>query len=615
MFIFLTSCGSSTNSNNIPTPTKNFPNIVLILTDDMRWDLMSVMDHPYIQTPTLDRLANNGVLFENAFIPVAVCSPSRAALLSGREAHQASAPGIYWRNNSFLETQITFPQLLHEKGYKTGYFGKWHLGDGKTPKPGFDQWESFDWLGDFRNITLWINGEKRKFTGFSDDIIASRTVNFIKQQAGSDKPFFTMVGFKEPHLPFKYPKRYETVFNNVTIPKPDSFNEDFSVSGKESIPWLKIDTTSYGIPLFGSWDNYIKSHYRGILGLDSAVSKIIASLEEIGELDNTLFIYTSDNGYSLGEHGLTEKHLTYEEPIRVPMLVHYPDKIKAGLRRTEMVTNIDIAPTILDYAGIDIPDYMSGKSWRILMEAKSDVDIPEWRNQLFFWLLNAQATIRTERYKYIMSIRTPGHFELYDLLVDPKETNNVYNQKDYQVVQADMQQRFNEETKKIAWSKRESQFLSRVYISNVLDTVKATALISNLSRENLEPTMTLPTLLGELFWRKARAKNNKFKLADIADISGVDSQKSVLLAIPIERLSDWDPFTILRFKPKPKAYLYSRGKKIWYSYSENPIDHANPPLHTKLDYAYVLINLETDILSTSVSLEVAEGMIRLPLQD
>ena len=104
MFIFLTSCGSSTNSNNIPTPTKNFPNIVLILTDDMRWDLMSVMDHPYIQTPTLDRLANNGVLFENAFIPVAVCSPSRAALLSGREAHQASAPGIYWRNNSFLES-------------------------------------------------------------------------------------------------------------------------------------------------------------------------------------------------------------------------------------------------------------------------------------------------------------------------------------------------------------------------------------------------------------------------------------------------------------------------------------------------------------------------------
>lgn len=607
----LFSCGSSSKTTPTSPPPdkekKNKPNIVLILTDDMRWDLMSIVNHPYLKTPALDKLANNGVLFKNGFIPFAVCSPSRAALLSGREPHQASTPGIFWRNNSFLETQTTFPKILHDNGYQTSYIGKWHLGDGKNPKPGFDHWESFDAMGSFWDTTLWINGNKKKFEGFSDDILAERTVKYIKQTAGTSKPFFVMVGFKEPHIPFDHPTRFNSAFESTIIPKPDSFNEDFSVSGRENISWLDIKTMPYGIPHFGSWDKYIKSHYRGVLGLDSAVDKIMTALEESGELDNTLFIYTSDNGYTLGEHGYTEKHVTYEEPIHVPMLVSYPNKITAGIQRKELVSSVDIAPTILDYAGIDIPNYMSGLSWKPLLEANEN-ESPAWRDKLFFWLVAIHKTIRTTDYKLIKSLKTSGHYELYDLKKDPKELINVYNDASYASVKDSMLAKLTEEAERIGWTRRVNSNIKGLYTSQLMPKDTAIALIEELSKKNIGQEI-LSTLEGKIQWSTKKAVKRAFQF-DSTD----KTKHSILIAIPFERVTEWDPFVSMGLSGNNQTFLYSKGKKIWDSKATVAFNICNPPLHEKFDYAYMLMDMSSEIQNVKISLGHPSGSIILPLE-
>jgi len=610
--IFIISACKSSLSTLPPPVSKSRPNIVVILADDMRWDLMSNANHPQLYTPTLDKLANEGVSFQNSFVPVAVCSPSRAALLTGREVHQASAPGIYWQNNSFLETQTIFPKILQNNGYTTGYFGKWHLGDGKTPKAGFDHWESFNWLGKFRNTTLWINGNKQQFTGFADDIIASRAAKFIRSQAGVSSPFFTFVGLKQPHLPFASPIRHNTAFSNVVIPRPDTFDEVPSAIGKEEFPWLKITNDNIGIPLFGSWDNYVKSHYKGILGLDDAVNEIIKALEDIGELDNTIFVYTSDNGYSLGDHGLTEKHLTYEEPLRVPMLIRYPKSVQPGKKRKELVSNIDLAPTLLDYADITVPNYMTGASLRPLLEANDNNNVTQWREQLFFWLHAYQATVRTSDYKLIQSLSTPGHFELYDLKADPKEINNLYGQPVYSEIQADMLERLASEKERLGWTERTNRSVRRVFTSQVMDKEVATQLIKQLSAENLNPLEILPSIDGQINWNTMDAQGTNFVLPNVSYTS---ISKSILMAIPMKRTTNWDPFVILRFGNAHKMYLYSRGKQIWYSHADVPINIANPPIHTDLDYAYLLIDLSSSPgKHVNMLLEAPLGSVELPLE-
>ena len=225
------------------------PDIVVVLADDMRWNLMSGEGNPFLTTPNLDSLANDGAKMNKAFVPVPLCSPSRAALLTGREAHQASAPGINYRNNSFLKTQKTFAQDLQDAGYTTAYIGKWHLGDGATPQTGFDHWESFDWLGDFFNPDVFVNGEEQHFSGYVDDVLSARAAMYLESMSESNKPVFLMVGLKAPHLKFEHPSRYDETFDDVYIPKPDTYDEDFSASGKlqKVKDWLGIDNFHCGL--------------------------------------------------------------------------------------------------------------------------------------------------------------------------------------------------------------------------------------------------------------------------------------------------------------------------------------------------------------------------------
>lgn len=619
----LSACNNSSNSDeegvtitqNPAAVKKTRPNIVVVLTDDMRWDLMSLLNHPFVNTPNMDRLANDGLLFNKAFIPVPICSPSRAGLLTGRDPHRASAPDIVWRNNSFLETQTIFPELLHDSGYRTGYFGKWHLGDGKVPKAGFDQWESFDWLGDFNDLTLWINGKKKNFPGlFSDDVISNRAAEFIKRESGKETPFFAMVGLKQPHMPFTSPKRHENQFADETIPKPTTFDEDFSVTGKLYSPFLNFEDGPAGKKFFGSWDNYIKKHYRAILGLDDAVGTIIKALEDSGELDNTFFIYTSDNGYSLGDHGHTEKHLTYEEPIRVPMLVRYPKAVKAGTFVDQMVSNIDIAPTILDYAGVEVPDGMTGLSWRPLFEYSQNLDqaAPSWRSQLFFWF--RQAAVRTDRYKLIQEINRPEHFELYDLDTDPKEVNNLYGHPEHEDLQKTMLDLFEEETKKIGWTKRENSKIKSLYISQALSHTEAVNAVKQLSSQSVQ-SLTPETLNNKIQWEKVSAVNDKFKIE--YNVAQNLKKPSVLITIPVERLTAWDPFIALTLKNKTiRASLFSQGKKVWDNREHKAqLNTANSPLHYSVDNIYMLLEFPaTNIVTTQLDINAPVGSIILPLK-
>ena len=451
--------GDLTDSETPQDIEDDRPDVLVVVADDMRWDIMSGLGYPFVRTPNIDQFANEAAMMNNAFVPVALCSPSRAAILTGREPHQASAPGIAWRNNSFLQTQRTFVEDLQAAGYLTAYIGKWHLGDGSEPKKGFDHWESFDWLGAMFDPVVHINGVPQQFEGYADDILSARADKFMKDNADSDKPIFLMVGLKAPHLQFEHPVRYDNEYADVDIPKPDSYDEDFSVSGKlqDVKDWLGIENFSCGLNCFDNdWNTYIKQHYRAILGLDDSVGTLRAAIEHREKTDNTLFIYTSDNGYTLGEHGLTEKHMIYEEPIRVPFLVDFPGQEDRGYRFDGMVSTLDIGPTVLDYAQADIPDYMTGRSLKTLMDMSVSENVKRegWRDELFMYYTEWQVGVRTDRYKYIKSLKTDGHNELYDLELDPAESQTVHAAPEYAAVLEDMQERLDGLIENSQWAQR-----------------------------------------------------------------------------------------------------------------------------------------------------------------
>jgi arylsulfatase A-like enzyme len=347
------------------------PNVVLIVSDDHRWDLMSCAGNKYMKTPNLDRLAKEGILFENAFACSSLCSPSRASILTGKYCHQAAATSIIWTNNSFRMQEKPFPARLHDVGYHTSHFGKWHLGEGDKPMNGYDHWAGFEWLGSFFDTKVTINGKIKSFKGFSDDILSNLAAEYITERAGSGQPFCTFLGLKAPHLAFDYPPRLEHAFDGIDIPKPDSYNEDYGETGRLDYLNRLIDVKKWangGLPMFdNSWEKYVKSYYRSALAIDDAVGNVLNALDDAGIADNTIVIYTSDHGYSLGEHGLTEKHFAHEEAMRIPMIIRYPKMIKRSIRRKELALTIDIAPTLMDICTGSVPPDMVGRSWKPLL--------------------------------------------------------------------------------------------------------------------------------------------------------------------------------------------------------------------------------------------------------
>ncbi len=596
-------------------PVDPRPDIVVVVADDMRWDLMSGEGHPFVNTPNLDAFAQSAAKMDKAFVPVAICSPSRAAILTGREPHLASAPGIAWRNNSFLQTQRTFAEDLQAAGYTTAYIGKWHLGDGAKPKTGFDHWESFDWLGDFYDPVVHVNGEARAYTGYADDVLAARADLFMQAHKNSRKPVFLMVGLKAPHLHFEHPARHKNAFEDVDIPKPDTYEENFSISGKLKAvkDWLGMDNFHCGLNCFdNSWDKYIKYHYRAILGLDDSIGTLRAATVHRAKEDNTLFIYTSDNGYSLGDHGLTEKHMVYEEPIRVPFLIDFPGQDDRGLRFDGLVSTLDIAPTALDYAGVTQPLTMTGRTLKPLVDAvkignSTDTLKDSWRKEIFLTYDDWQVAIRTDRYKYIVSLKDSDHIELYDLNTDPKETQTVHNDPGYAEVLSTLQLQLQEQIDENGWSERLDYTVKQLLVSSPIPIQQADTLAKSVSLAATPAPGAIDSF--GLTWKLVNRTQNGMSLG-----TNIPEGSSVLVVLPIERVVEWDPHTKIRLGGAYQYVMYVNGAALWDNYEKRPIDYPNPPLNTSDSLVVMRVDGSGDMTMT-MGLQVARDTLRLPLEE
>lgn len=412
------------------------PNFLFIYTDDQRWDAMGVVQReqgdrarfPWFTTPNLDRLAAEGVRFRNAFVVNSLCAPSRANYLTSRYSH---LNGVANNHTPFPEDSVTHATLLRGAGYATGYIGKWHMGRQSGQRPGFDYSASFIGQGQYNNCPFEINGQPTPTEGWVDDRSTDFAIEFMKKHKAG--PFSLVVGFKTTHGPWQPPDRAAGRFADETI-RPAANADVKAIYGKgiEGVAKNKAANKKNAAAkkkaagAGGPGLNY----FRCISAADDNVGRMLRTLDELGVADNTVVIFSSDNGYYLGEHGLGDKRSAYDESLRLPMLLRYPRLSQArGKLVDAMVLNIDVAPTLLDLAGVAIPKSMQGRSWRPLLEGTTPAD---WRSSYFYeyFFENGYATptvlaVRTESAKII---KYPGHdqwTEIFDLKADPYEKTNL----------------------------------------------------------------------------------------------------------------------------------------------------------------------------------------------
>ncbi|MDH7482511.1 MAG: sulfatase-like hydrolase/transferase [Armatimonadota bacterium] len=416
------------------------PNILFILTDDQRYDAMGFMGRPsFLKTPNLDRIAREGAHFENAFVTTALCSPSRASFLTGTYAHRHGV--VNNEANDPDPSCPTFPLLLQKAGYETAYIGKWHMEPKADPRPGFDYWLSFKAQGIYENPNLNENGHEFQAEGYMTDLLTNYAVNWLKRKRS--KPFCMILAHKAVHSPFTPAPRHKDAFPNAEIPEPASYKDTF----EDKPEWMRRAFT-FGVRRErwiaslkepapqkverGEWNPREPrrlDYYRTILAIDESVGRVLDTLEKTGQLDNTVIVFASDNGFFMGEHGLGDKRLIYEESIRIPLLMRYPEIIKPGSKRKEMFLNIDLAPTLLDIAGVDIPKTMQGRSILPILKGKKS----EWRESFLYeyfreeWAagIPLMLGVRSKDWTYCSYPDMNDIEELYDLRNDPTQVRNL----------------------------------------------------------------------------------------------------------------------------------------------------------------------------------------------
>ncbi len=406
-------------------------NIVFILIDDQRYDAIGMLQ-PFFETPHLDTLAQNGVFFENAFVTTSLCSPSRASILSGQ---WASKHGVLNNSTPLPSDTPTFPKELQRAGYETAFIGKWHMGGtSDEPRPGFDRWVSFRGQGVYTDPTFNIDGERVRREGYTTDLITEYAEEFLDQD--HDAPFMLYVSHKAVHANFEPAPRHMGSYEGRRYPFPDSMADtEENYRGKPE--WVRAQrNTWHGVD--GLYDNSIDleqftlRYAETLKAVDDSVGRIVAKLKERGLLDSTLLVFTSDNGFQFGEHGLIDKRTMYEASIRVPLIVHCPELFEGGQRRKQMVLNTDFSPTFLEVAGIDIPSAVQGESfWGVLNDAQHpgrEAFVYTYFWERFFPQTPTVIGVRTDRYKLIKFHGTFGRYELYDLENDPHENNNLIGQ-------------------------------------------------------------------------------------------------------------------------------------------------------------------------------------------
>ncbi len=408
----------------------NRPNLLFIYTDDQRYDAFGATlreqgeqaRFPWFKTPNMDRLAAEGVRFRNAFVVNSLCAPSRAVNLTGRYNH---FNGIASNFRPFPLDNVTHATLLRIAGYTTGYVGKWHM-DSQRERPGFDWHASFIGHARYTNPPFIVQGEDKTTTGWIDDISTDCAIEFLQKQKGGTKPWSLVVGFKSPHGPCTPPERAKDRFAgelaravpNLKTPVP-------------YVPGTALKAKS--VPTADGKVQVNLDYFRCVSAADDCLGRLLDALDKLGFSQNTVVIYTSDNGYYLGEHGLGDKRSAYDESLRVPFIVRYPALGASVKGRVvdAMVLNLDLAPSLLDFAGVTVPKEMQGRSWRPLLTGEPS----DWRQSWFYEYFAEKQ--RNSRVPDIAAVRTTdaklikysGHddwTELFDLKADPYETRNLY---------------------------------------------------------------------------------------------------------------------------------------------------------------------------------------------
>ncbi|MHB9030577.1 MAG: sulfatase family protein [Candidatus Latescibacterota bacterium] len=407
-------------------------NIIFILIDDLRFDTFSFMGHPVVQTPNIDRLARNGVHFRNTFVTTALCSPSRATILTGLYAHQHK---ILDNSTRLPDSMLTFPVLLQKAGYRTGFVGKWHMGgESDEPRPGFHRWVSFRGQGVYENPVFNIDGAQTKREGYVTDLITDYSLDFIRQNR--ERPFMLYLSHKAVHADFIPAPRHAGKYRDVTVLKPRTF-ADTEENYRGRPDWVRRQRESWhGVDgMYNKtvdFEGFYKRYCETVLGVDDSVGRLLDTLEKEGLLEDTLIMFMGDNGFLFGEHGLIDKRCMYEPSIRVPLIAHCPSLTCGARVREEMALNLDLAPTILEAAGVKVPASMQGRSFIGLIAGK---DTP-WRNEFlyeYFWERAYPQTptvlgLRTDRYSFMRHHGVWDLYELYDIQKDPDQMHNLLGQ-------------------------------------------------------------------------------------------------------------------------------------------------------------------------------------------
>ena len=439
-------------------------NIVFVLSDDHRYDFMSFMAGApsFLETPNMDRMAKEGAHLANAFVSTSLCSPSRASILTGRYMHNHK---IVDNQRPEPEGTVFFPQYLQKAGFQTAFVGKWHMGHGHDdPRPGFDHWASFKGQGTYFDPELNINGERKKFEGYTTDVLTDQALSWLKDGRDENEPFFLYLSFKAVHYPFEPAPRNKGSYSKDKVKRPETManternyqtqphwvrQRRYSIHGIDH-----METGQYDNDPVPSFDELYKQYCETVHGLDTNLGRVLSYLDEAGLSESTLVIYMGDNGFALGEHGFYDKRDAFEESIRVPMLAYAPGMITAGTKVEQMVQNIDIAPTVLAAAGVPTPESakMDGQSFLGLLKNEQIT----WRDHIlyeYYWEWNFPATptvfaIRGERYKFIYYHGVWDHDGFYDLQTDPLERHNLINVPVYRDLIDVMRKQLFDELKK-----------------------------------------------------------------------------------------------------------------------------------------------------------------------
>jgi arylsulfatase A-like enzyme len=454
----------------------NRPNILFIMSDDHAAHAISAYGSRVNQTPNLDRLASAGVRFENCFCVNSICSPSRASIITGKYSHLNGVPVF----NRFDGSQPTVAKYLQAAGYHTGMIGKWHLGSDPS---GFDDWTILPGQGVYFNPTFIEPTGRRVIKGYVTDIITDLAIDFLKNRP-KDKPFFLMCHHKAPHRAWEPDEEHRAMFASRHIPEPETLHDDYAsrtdairectqkvfndltrfdlklkpppgLEGKARAQWLNVKPTEVEIETNGQklvltsealnawkYQRFLQDYLACVQSIDDNVGRLLDWLDRNGLATNTVVIYTSDQGFFLGDHGLFDKRFMYEASVRMPFLVRWPGVAKPGFAQSSMSINTDFAPTFMDIAGLPVPSDMQGRSLVPLLKGAAPSD---WRASYYYRYYHdpgdhntrAHYGVRTTTHKLIYFWKK-DQWEMYDLVKDPDELHNLYNDPSQKQMVADL---------------------------------------------------------------------------------------------------------------------------------------------------------------------------------